>query len=132
MENVGDPAWVSVALHRPGYSGNTPLFHRDTLPASRHVTAWHEYAVTWAADSIVFRVDGAPVYRVARADVARFGPPGALDSAKFVVLNLAVGGEYPAAVNGVRSPALGLPASTAERIRAGHARVLVDWVRATR
>jgi hypothetical protein len=40
MENVGDPAWVSVALHRPGYSGNTPLFHRDTLPASRDVTAW--------------------------------------------------------------------------------------------
>ncbi len=58
--------------------------------------------------------------------------PGALDSAKFVVLNLAVGGEYPAAVNGVRSPRLGLPASTVERIRAGHARVLVDWVRATR
>ena len=61
MENVGDPTWVSVALHGPGYSGDTPLVHRDTLPASLDVTAWHEYAVTWRPDSIVFRVDGAPI-----------------------------------------------------------------------
>ena len=130
MENVGDPAWVSVALHGPGYSGDTPLVRRDTLAPG--ATAWHEYAVTWAADSIVFRVDGAPVYRVTRADVARYGPPGALDSAKFVILNLALGGGYPAAVNNVRSPRLGLPDSTVERIRRGEAKVLVDWVRVTR
>ena len=132
MENVGDPTWVSVALHGPGYSGDTPLVHRDTLPASLDVTAWHEYAVTWRADSIVFRVDGAPIYRVARADVARHGPPAALDSAKYVVLNLALGGVYPAKVNGVRAPYLGLPDSTVRRIAAGEARVLVDWVRVVR
>ena len=43
-----------------------------------------------------------------------------------------MGGGYPAAVNGVRSPRLGLPDSTAERIRRGEAKVLVDWVRVTR
>ena len=132
MENVGDPTWVGAALHGPGYSGDTPLVHRDTLPGSLDATAWHEYAVTWTADSIVFRVDGRPVYRVTRADVARYGPPGALDSAKFVILNVAVGGGYPAAVNGVRAPRLGLPDSTVARIEAGEARVLVDWVRVTR
>ncbi len=132
MENVGDPSWVSVALHGPGYSGDTPLVHRDTLPASLDVTAWHEYAVTWRPDSIVFRVDGAPIYGVARADVARHGPPEALDSAKYVVLNLALGGVYPAKVNGVRAPHLGLPDSTVRRIAAGEARVLVDWVRVVR
>ena len=132
MENVGDPSWVSAALHGPGYSGDTPLVHRDTLPASLDATAWHEYAVTWTADSVVFRVDGRPVYRVTRAEVARHGPPGALDSTKFVILNLAVGGGYPAAVNGVRAPRLGLPPSTVARIEAGEARVLVDWVRVTR
>src|SRR5215212_309398 len=29
MENVGDPAWTSVALHGPGYSGDTPLVKRS-------------------------------------------------------------------------------------------------------
>jgi len=132
MENVGDSSWVSAALHGPGYSGDTPLVRRTTLPPERDATQWHEYAVTWSADSIVFRVDGGDVYRVARADVARFGPPGALDSAKFVVLNLAIGGGYPAAVNGVRAPRLGLPDATVERIRNDEAKLLVDWVRATR
>jgi len=132
MENVGDSSWVSVALHGPGYSGNTPLTRRITLPASLDVTAWHEYAVTWTADSIVFRVDGNVSYRVARADVAKYGPASALDRPKYVVLNLAIGGEYPAAVNGVREPYLGLPESTLPRIQRGEAKVLVDWVRVTR
>ena len=25
MENVGDPSWTNIALHGPGYSGNTPF-----------------------------------------------------------------------------------------------------------
>jgi beta-glucanase (GH16 family) len=132
MEYVGDPAWTSVALHGPGYSGDTPLVRRDTFPASLDATAWHEYAVTWTADSVVFRVDGAPIYRVTRAEIERYGAPAALDSAKYVVLNLALGGGYPAAVNGVRSPYLGLPDSTVRIVGDGRARVLVDWVRATR
>ena len=131
MENVGDPTWVSVALHGPGYSGNTPLTQRWTLPGS-DVTAWPEYAVTWTADSVVFRVDTATIYRVTRTQVAAYGAPAALDSAKYVVLNLALGGEYPAAVNGIRSPRLGLPASTLPLIDRGDAKMLVDWVRWTR
>ena len=35
MENVGDAAWTSVALHGPGYSGNTPLVMRTPLPVRR-------------------------------------------------------------------------------------------------
>jgi beta-glucanase (GH16 family) len=132
MENVGDPSWVSAALHGPGYSGDTPLVRRDTLPASADATGWHVYAVTWTADDVVFRVDDRPVYRVTRAEIARHGPPAVLDSAKYVVVNLAVGGGYPAAVNGVRAPRLGLPDATERAIAAGGARVLVDWVRVTR
>ena len=131
MENVGDSTWVSVALHGPGYSGNTPLLARATLPTSRDATAWHEYAVTWTADSIVFRVDGAVVYRVTRAQVSALGDAAALDRPKYVVLNLALGGEYPATVNGARTPYLGLPEATIPRIQRGEAKVLVDWVRMT-
>lgn len=131
MENVGDPSWVNAAMHGPGYSGDTPIVRRTTIPGFT-VTDWHVYSTTWSADSIVFAVDGAPFYRVTRAEVARYGAPSALDTEKYVILNLALGGGYPAAVNGVKSPYLGLPAETVERIRRGEGRVLVDWVRATR
>ena len=35
MENVGDPGWTSVALHGPGYFGDTPLVKRATVDVVR-------------------------------------------------------------------------------------------------
>lgn len=132
MENVGDSSWVNAALHGPGYSGNTPFVRRDTLTPATDVTAWHVYEVSWAQAFVLFKVDGAEYYRVERTDIGAHGPPAAImDSAKYVILNLALGGGYPSAVNGVRTPYLGLPQSTVDLIGRGEARVLVDWVRWT-
>ena len=58
--------------------------------------------------------------------------PGAFDNASYLILNLALGGGYPVKTNGVRSPYPGLPGETVELIKAGKARVLVDWVRVTK
>jgi hypothetical protein len=51
---------------------------------------------------------------------------------EYLILNLALGGVYPASVNKVKSPYPGIPESTVEPIKAGKARVLVDWVRITK
>lgn len=130
MENVGDPAWTSVALHGSGYSGNTPLASRHTFPAGTDATSWHVYSVDWSADSLVFRVDGNAVYRASRRLVTQYGP-WAFDNPKFLILNFALGGGYPFGVNGVRTPYYGLPQETVQKISAGQARMLVDWVRVT-
>jgi beta-glucanase (GH16 family) len=133
MENVGDPAWVSTAVHGPNYSGNTPFAYRFMLPGTLDVTEWHIYSAIWSVESIDFAVDGIPSYRVSRDDIARYGPPAAaLDSLKFLVLNLALGGQYPAAVNNVRTPYLGLPDATVGAIQNDRAKMFVDWVRVTR
>src|SRR4029079_4331629 len=68
MENVGDPSWTSAALHGPKYFGNTPLVKRYTLP-KKDVTAWHVYAVDWTPASLVFTIDGTPIYSVTKAMV---------------------------------------------------------------
>ena len=87
----------------------------------------------WSVESIDFAVDGIPSYRVTRDDIARYGPPAAaLDSLKFLVLNLALGGQYPAAVNNVRLPYRGLPDATVTAIQNDRAKMFVDWVRVTR
>ena len=130
MENVGDAAWTSVALHGPGYSGNTPLVQRAALPADADASAWHVYAVDWRPDSLTFSVDGREIYRVTRAMVEKHGR-WSFDNPKHLILNLALGGDYPAGVNKIKSPYHGLAKSTVQSIQRNDARILVDWVRVT-
>jgi beta-glucanase (GH16 family) len=131
MENVGDPSWTNVALHGPGYSGNTPLVARQSFPGPADSTGWHVYSVDWTADAFVFRVDDDVFYRVSRAEVETHGR-WAYDTPKFLILNFALGGQYPQGVNKVTAPYPGLPQATVDLLRADEVRFLVDWVRVTR
>ena len=45
MEYVGEKDWIGVALHGPGYSGETPLVNKFFFPEGIDVTEWHDYAV---------------------------------------------------------------------------------------
>ncbi len=130
MENVGDASWTSVALHGPGYFGNTPLVKRAPFAGRRDATAWHVYAVDWTRDALVFKVDDREVYRVTRATVEHYGA-WAFDNPKHLILNLALGGNYPAGVNGATAPYRGLPDGTVRSIQNDEPKIVVDWVRVT-
>ena len=131
MENVGDPSWTSVALHGPGYSGSTPLVRRQPLPNGQDITGWHVYSMDWTTSGFVFRVDDREIYRVTRAMVEQYGR-WAYDTPKFLILNVAIGGNYPQAVNHAQTPYPGVPTSTVDLVRAGGATMVVDWVRVTK
>jgi beta-glucanase (GH16 family) len=131
MENVGDPTWTNFALHGPGYSGNTPLVSRQHFTHGGDITGWHIYSMDWTADSLVFNVDGHEEYRVPRSTVERYGR-WAYDNPKFLILNMALGGQYPQSVNKVAEPYVGLPQPTVDLITADKALMVVDWVRVTR
>lgn len=128
MECVGEPDWTGVALHGPGYSGETPLVNKSFFPDGSDVTGWHVYSVDWSDSGFVFKVDDRVAYRATRPMVEHYGR-WAFDEPKFLILNLALGGAYPLKTNGVKRPYVGLPEETVGRIEAGKARVLVDWVR---
>ena len=131
LENVGDPTWTNFALHGPGYSGNTPLVSRQHFTHGGDITSWHVYLMEWTTGALVFKVDGNEEYRVPRATVERYGR-WAYDNPKFLIINLALGGQYPQAVNAVAEPYVGLPQSTVDLIKADKAVMVVDWVRVTR
>ena len=131
MENVGDPTWTNFALHGPGYSGNTPLVSRQHFSGGGDITGWHIYSMDWTHDSLVFKVDGKQEFRVTRTTVERHGR-WAYDNPKFLIVNLALGGQYPQSVNKVAEPYVGLPQSTVDVITADKAVMIVDWVRVTR
>lgn len=90
LENKGSqPTTTSSAVHGPGYSGNTPFAHATGTTA----TEFHVYAVEWDTQSIRFYVDNALHYTVSRGQVQTHGA-WVFDNAFFVVLNLAVGGNF--------------------------------------
>lgn len=128
MEYVGLRDWSAVAIHGPGYSGDTPFVARRNYPAGNGPDRWHDYAVEWTKDRIAFEVDGDVFYTVTRADVEKKGP-WVYDTPEFVILNFAVGGVYPAKTNFIEAPYSGVPQSTVDRIKAGELAMEVDWVR---
>ncbi len=128
MEYVGEKDWTGVALHGPGYSGETPLVNKFFFPEGVDVTEWHDYAVEWTKDAILFEVDGHVTYRVTRPMVENYGK-WRFDTPKYIILNFAMGGAYPFKTNRIEKPYNGIPAATVEKVQAGNVAMLVDWVR---
>jgi beta-glucanase (GH16 family) len=131
METVGDSSWISNALHGPNYFGNTPLAYRYIFPKGMDVDQWHVYSLDWTPDLLVFKTDGATTYTVTRAMVEHYGR-WAFDNAKFIILNFALGGGYPGGVNKIKAPYYGISQATVDKIKAGQAKILVDWVLVTK
>ncbi|REH29579.1 glycoside hydrolase family 16 protein [Kutzneria buriramensis] len=92
MENVGfEPTTVHGTMHGPGYSGangigagyDGPVFADD----------FHTYALDWSPGSIGWSVDGNLYETRTPADVG--GNQWVFDHPFHIILNLAVGGDWP-------------------------------------
>ena len=128
MEYVGEADWTGVALHGEGYSGETPLVDKQFFAPGTDATDWHEYAVEWTPEHILFKVDGRLTYRATRTMVEHYGK-WSFDNPKYLILNFALGGAYPYKTIGIEQPYQGLPAATIEKIKLGEVAMYVDWVR---
>lgn len=127
LEYVGEPDWVSAAVHGPGYFGEGGLANKLFFPTEYDATAWHVYSVDWGPDKLIFKVDDSIFYRVTRPMTDFFGP-WVFDNNKYLILNFALGGTYPFKTNGIQDPYYGLPESTAQLVRDNQVKMMVDWV----
>lgn len=102
MEHVGyEPTLTHGALHGPGYSGNTPI--TGTYNVGQSVDAnYHVYAVEWDSNGIRWFVDGNQFYSATRAQVEQYGN-WVYDHPFFILLNVAVGGNWPGSPDGSSS-----------------------------
>jgi beta-glucanase (GH16 family) len=114
MENKGSqPATTSSAVHGPGYFGATPFAHSNTLASGALADDFHTFAIEWDSLAVQFFVDSTAHYTVTRDAIEHYGK-SILDQPFFLILNLAVGGNFD---GDPRSDAI-LPAT-----------MLVDYVR---
>ena len=96
MENVGkEPSTVHGSIHGPGFVGGDGIEAAYTLPAKRRFADdFHIFAVEWEANAIRLYVDENLYVTRTRADL-RPGWKWVFDHPFFVLLNLAVGGDWP-------------------------------------
>jgi beta-glucanase (GH16 family) len=129
MEYVGEPDWISSAVHGNGFSGDSALVNNYYFPAYHGVTNWHVYSLNLRQDrSMEFYVDDKLVYRVTKPMVEYFSP-WIFDQPKGIVLNFAIGGGYPYKINGLKKPYYGLSEESVKAIQKNEVRYLIDWVR---
>jgi beta-glucanase (GH16 family) len=94
MENIGkEPATVHGTIHGPGYSGANGIGAAYNLPSGNFYDDFHTFAVDWAPDSIKWSVDGTVYETRTPADVG--GNQWVFNKPFFLILNLAVGGDWP-------------------------------------
>ncbi len=94
MEYRGqEPRVVHGSLHGPGYSGGSALTAPFLLARGSFDEAFHVFAVDWDSSSITWSVDGIAYRTVERGDLPT-GAPWVFDHPFFVILNVAVGGNY--------------------------------------
>ena len=95
MEYRGqEPRVVHGSLHGPGYSGGNARTRSYTLPGGgRFDTGYHVFAIEWRANQITWMVDNVP-YQVLTPASLPAGTRWVFDHPFFIILNLAVGGNY--------------------------------------
>ena len=96
MENIGkEPAIIHGSIHGPGYVGGTGIEAPYKLPAKQgFADDFHVFAIEWDPDSVSFYVDHDLYVRRTRADLQP-GWKWVFDKPFFLILNLAVGGDWP-------------------------------------
>jgi beta-glucanase (GH16 family) len=96
MENIGkEPSAVHGTIHGPGYSGNGGISADFALPEQRRFADdFHVFAVEWEPQQIRFYVDDA-LYGTRTPGELPAGAKWVYDHPFFVLLNVAVGGNWP-------------------------------------
>ena len=95
METIGDPHVMYSTIHGPGYSGKNGISAKFPLPAGEAVNdGFHVYAVEWTPERLRFFFDDHLIVERTPKDLPA-GARWAYDHPFFILLNLAIGGDWP-------------------------------------
>ncbi len=97
MENIGkEPGIVHGTVHGPGYAGGAQgMGGSYSLPGGGvFADDFHVYAVEWTTNQIKWFVDGSQYFSVTSASLPS-GGKWVFTQPQFILLNLAVGGNWP-------------------------------------
>jgi beta-glucanase (GH16 family) len=92
------PDWNMGSVHGPGFTG-TSLGTRYEFPTGVTAATWHTYGMIWTPGSVSYYVDDPSKPYAVYTPASLKGLAGASwpfdGPANFILLNLAVGGQWP-------------------------------------
>lgn len=96
MENIGrEPSKAHGTVHGPGYSGANGLGGEYVLQDGKKFSDdFHVFAVEWEPENISWYIDGNRYFAISRDDLPK-DAKWVFDHPHFLLLNLAVGGNWP-------------------------------------
>jgi beta-glucanase (GH16 family) len=95
MENIGrEPATVHGTVHGPGYSGGSGIGQGYDLPTGNFADDFHLFAIEWTPADIRWFVDNENHFTLTPDEIPA-GTEWVYDHPFFIILNLAVGGNWP-------------------------------------
>jgi beta-glucanase (GH16 family) len=96
LENIGrEPTIVHGTVHGPGYSGGNGIGGDYSLPGNpAFADNFHVYAVEWSTNQIKWFVNGVQFFTLTPASLPN-GAPWVFTAPQFLILNVAVGGNWP-------------------------------------
>jgi len=88
-------------LHAPAYNGGAGYGQKYTVPGGVDLSAdYHVWSVEWDSRGMTFKLDGTTVFVASKATVESTRGPWVFDHPFYIILNLAVGGDFPGPVDG--------------------------------
>ncbi|MET8868986.1 discoidin domain-containing protein [Nonomuraea sp. NPDC004580] len=101
MEVLGKDVKTSYStVHAPAYNGGGGVGSPYTLPDGADFSdAFHVWAADWDSKGIVYTLDGRTVFTISKDQVEQTRGPWIFDHPFYIILNLAVGGDWPGPPN---------------------------------
>jgi beta-glucanase (GH16 family) len=100
---AGTPDWNEGSIHGTGFTG-TELGTTFYFPTGQTASTFHTYGMIWSKGSVAYYVDNPaqPYVTYTPSSIAGLGGsvwPYDSGQANFIIMNLAVGGDYPGSPN---------------------------------
>ncbi|UBU12275.1 discoidin domain-containing protein [Nonomuraea gerenzanensis] len=101
MEVLGKDVKTSYStVHAPAYNGGGGVGSPYTLPnGADYSDDFHVWAANWDSKGIVYTLDGRTVFAISKDQVEQTRGPWIFDHPYYIILNLAVGGDWPGPPN---------------------------------
>lgn len=98
------PDWNSGSIHGTGFTGGTGLGAFYYFSSGETAAQWHTYGMIWSPGSVAYYVDDPthPYMTFTPASLNSFSGsvwPFDAGQSNFILLNLAIGGDYPGSPN---------------------------------
>jgi beta-glucanase (GH16 family) len=103
VDAAGTPDWNEGSIHGTGFTG-TNLGTKYNFPTGQTAAGWHTYGMIWSKGSVAYYVDDPtqPYVTYTPSSIAGLGGsvwPFDSGQDNFIIMNLAVGGDYPGSPN---------------------------------